>query len=261
MSGKQRGKTMTVAKLIVGNWKMNGLTVDSRERAAWLATAMKGHKALPFHMVLCPPATVISVVAAALKGSGIQWGGQDCHDQTAGAFTGGISAEMLRDLGCTHAILGHSERRQQHKETSESVSAKAKAAHAAGRTAIICVGELEGERAAGQADNVIAEQLKLSVPATATSENTVIAYEPVWAIGTGKTASYDDIRHMHALIRSKISKRVSKGAWMPVLYGGSVKSGNAGEILHLPNVNGVLVGGASLKAEEFWAIAQSSAEE
>lgn len=252
---------MPVAKLIVGNWKMNGLTADSRERASALVKLMKSHKAIPFHMVLCPPATMLGVVAAALKGSDIQFGGQDCHDQASGAFTGNISAPMLKDAGCSYVILGHSERRQLHKESSEMIAAKAKSAHAAGLRAIICVGELDSERAAGNADKVVSDQLRLSVPETATSENTVIAYEPVWAIGTGKTASHDDIRHMHALIRTKISAKIGKGAWLPILYGGSVKAGNAGEILHLANVDGVLVGGASLKADEFWAIAKASAEE
>ena len=247
-------------KLIVGNWKMHGLRADSLERAEKLAGLMQGHKALPFSMVICPPATVLATVAAALKQSAIKWGGQDCHDQSAGAFTGDISATMLQDLGCSHVILGHSERRQHHQETSDSVAAKAKAVHAAGLVAIICVGELDAERTAGKAEKIVAEQLALSIPDTATSENTAIAYEPVWAIGTGKTASQEDITHMHALIRTKASEKVKKGAWLSLLYGGSVKSGNAGEILHLPNVDGVLVGGASLKTEEFWAIAQASGE-
>jgi triosephosphate isomerase len=199
-------------------------------------------------MVLCPPATMIAVVAAALAGSGIKWGGQDCHGQPSGAFTGDISAEMLKDLGCSYVIVGHSERRQQHKETSALVAAKAKASHTAGLTAIICVGELDHERTAGQADRIVSEQLKISIPDTATPENTVIAYEPVWAIGTGKTASSEDICQMHALIRAKA------GA-LPILYGGSVKADNAAEILHLPNVDGVLVGGASLKPDAFQAIA------
>ena len=246
---KQRVKQM---KLIVGNWKMNGLMSDSCERAKKLATLMSSHKAEGFRMVLCPPATAISAVASALRESAIKYGGQDCHDQLSGAFTGDISAEMLKDLGCAYVIIGHSERRQQHQETSASVSAKARAAHTAGLVAIICVGELDSERTAGQADKIVSEQLKISIPDTATPENTVIAYEPVWAIGSGKTASREDILHMHALIRGKAGK-------LPILYGGSVKAGNAGEILHIPNVDGVLVGGASLKAEEFWAIAQASA--
>lgn len=247
-------------KLIVGNWKMNGLIADSRERAEKLAAFMRGHQSLSFHMVICPPATVMATVAAVLQGTGIQWGGQDCHDQSTGAFTGNISAEMLKDVGCAHVILGHSERRQQHRETSESVAAKVKAAHAAGLVAIICVGELDSERTAGKAEKVVAGQVQSSLPDTATVENTVIAYEPVWAIGTGKTASLEDIQHMHALIRAEAGKKMKKDARVSILYGGSVKPGNAGEILHLPDVDGVLVGGASLKAEEFWAIAQASGE-
>jgi triosephosphate isomerase len=182
----------------------------------------------------------------------IACGGQDCHAEASGAFTGDISARMLKDLGCSHVIVGHSERRQFHKETSAQVAAKAGAAHAAGLTAIVCVGETDAERTAGRADAVVLEQLAASIPGTATPANTVIAYEPVWAIGTGKVASAEDILHMHALIRSKTE------AEMRLLYGGSVKASNAGEILHLKNVDGVLVGGASLKVEEFWAIAQAA---
>jgi triosephosphate isomerase len=244
---------MAATKLIVGNWKMNGLAADSRERAEKLVAAVKTSKSASFQMVLCPPTTMIAGLGGMLKGSPIQWGGQDCHEQPSGAFTGDIAAAMLKDLGCTHVIVGHSERRQYHKETSVQVAAKAKAAHAAGLTAIICVGELDSERSAGKADSVVAGQLKESIPETATEENTVIAYEPVWAIGTGKVASSDDIKQMHALIHSKVGKR-------PILYGGSVKGSNAGEILHIPHVDGVLVGGASLKAEEFMAIAEASAE-
>ncbi|MFH1158545.1 MAG: triose-phosphate isomerase [Pseudomonadota bacterium] len=244
---------MSFPKLIVGNWKMNGLTADSRERILELKASMKGDEPFSFHMILCPPATMLPLVAEALKGSLIGLGAQNCHDQSSGAFTGEIAAEMLKDLGCTHVIVGHSERRQQNRETSASVAARAKAAHAAGLVAIICVGELDGERTSGQADDVVTGQLKDSIPATATEENTVIAYEPVWAIGTGKTASGDDIRHMHALIRDEAGK-------LPILYGGSVKASNAREILHLPNVDGALVGGASLKAEEFMGIAKASAQ-
>jgi triosephosphate isomerase len=238
-------------KLIVGNWKMNGLTADGMERAKKLAVLMQatGHPAV--EVVLCPPATLIQCVAESVKGSGIHCGGQDCHDQAAGAYTGDISAQMLKDLGCSYVVVGHSERRQFHKETSALVAAKAQAAHAAGLIAIICVGETDAERVAGRADAIVAEQLRDSIPAAATAHNTVVAYEPVWAIGTGKVASSEDIRQMHALIRSKT------GAGMRLLYGGSVKSGNAGEIMGLPHVDGVLVGGASLKVEEFWAIAQA----
>lgn len=243
---------MSTAKLIVGNWKMNGLQADSRERIEKLAEAVKSAKTGAFDMVLCPPATLITTVGWFLKQSSIKWGGQDCHAQSSGAYTGDISAPMLKDLGCAYVILGHSERRQYHKETSEEVLAKAKAAHAAGLIAIICIGETDAERTAGKADAVVSTQLAASMPDTATPENTVIAYEPVWAIGTGKVASTDDILKMHALIRSK-SKVKSK-----ILYGGSVKGSNAKEILQLANVDGVLVGGASLKADEFMVIAEAS---
>lgn len=250
---------MSATKLIVGNWKMNGLLDDSRTRARALGSAVSALKDSGFDMVLCPPATMIAAVAEVLAGSGVQHGGQDCHTENSGAFTGNISALMLKDLGCTHVIIGHSERRQYHAETSALVAAKAAAAHAAGLIAIICIGETDAERSEGRADAVVAAQLAESIPPSATAENTAIAYEPVWAIGTGKTASSDDIKHMHALIRTKASEKVKNGAWLKLLYGGSVKAGNAGEILRLPNVDGVLVGGASLVAEDFLAIAKASA--
>jgi len=239
-----------MSKLIVGNWKMNGLLADSRERAEKLAAAVKSASA-SFHMVLCPPATMINAVSWFSKDSSLKLGGQDCSDQAPGAFTGDIAPEMLKDLGCAYVILGHSERRQIHKETSAQVAAKAKRANAVGLITIICVGELDSERTAGKQENVVAQQLKESIPEGATQENTVIAYEPVWAIGTGKTASGDDIKQMHAFIRSKVGK-------MQILYGGSVKAANAKEILHTENVDGVLVGGASLKVDEFMAIALAS---
>ncbi len=239
-----------MSKLIVGNWKMNGLLADSRERAEKLAAEVKS-EASSFHMVICPPATMINAVSWFSKDSAIRLGGQDCHDQPPGAFTGDIAPEMLKDLGCTYVILGHSERRQFHKETSAQVAAKAKRAHAVGLIAIICVGERDSERSAGKQESVVAQQLKESIPEGATPENTVIAYEPVWAIGTGKVASGDDIKNMHAFIRGKVGK-------MQILYGGSVKASNAKEILHTANVDGVLVGGASLKVEEFMGIAQAS---
>lgn len=249
---------MSATKLIVGNWKMNGLQADSRVRARALAEGVAALKDSGFDMVLCPPATMIAAVADTLAGSGVKHGGQDCHTETSGAFTGNISALMLKDLGCTHVILGHSERRQYHAETSALVAAKAAAAHAAGLVAIICVGETDAERSEGRADAVVAAQLAESVPAAATAENTAIAYEPVWAIGTGKTASSDDIKNMHAHIHAKAGEKI---AGTPrLLYGGSVKAGNAGEILHLPHVDGVLVGGASLVAEDFLAIAKASAQ-
>lgn len=239
---------MSAAKLIVGNWKMNGLLSDSQPRVEALKSAASGK----FEMVLCPPATLVQACGCWLKGSAVKTGGQDCHAQPSGAFTGNVSAQMLKDIGCAYVIVGHSERRQYHKETSADVAEKAKAAHAAGLVAIICIGETDEERTAGRANDVVSKQLAESVPAGATPENTVIAYEPVWAIGTGKVASTDDIKGIHALIRDKSAVKAK------ILYGGSVKGSNAAEILHLPNVDGVLVGGASLKAEEFLAIASAA---
>ncbi len=238
-------------KLIVGNWKMNGLAAESLARVEKLAVAVENDSSNNFHMVVCPPATLLAPLGAKLKDKAIRWGGQDCHAAASGAFTGDIAAPMLKDLGCDFVILGHSERRGRHKETSADVAAKAKSAHAAGLVAIICVGELEAERDAGKHESVVGQQLSQSIPDTASPENTVIAYEPVWAIGTGKTASDDDIRQMHAFIRGKVGR-------MQILYGGSVKAANAREILHIDNVDGVLVGGASLKPEEFMAIASAS---
>lgn len=237
------------AKLIVGNWKMNGLRADSKERVEKLKAAEASDA---YDLVLCPPATLVAQVAGFTVGTAIAVGGQDCHAEASGAFTGNISAPMLKDIGCSYVIVGHSERRQLHGETDDTVLAKAKAAHAAGLTAIICIGETDEERTAGQANSVVRSQLAASVPQGATAENTVIAYEPVWAIGTGKVASVDDIKAMHAVIREEAKFKAR------ILYGGSVKGANAKEILHIPNVDGVLVGGASLKADEFLAIASAS---
>lgn len=242
---------MSALKLVAGNWKMNGLAADSRQRVEQLQI-LAGQKPPPCDVVLCPPTTALGLAGQLLKNSKIALGGQDCHAQASGAFTGDISAAMLKDMGCRFVIVGHSERRQHHKETSEQVRNKAKAAHAAGLIAIVCVGETDAEREAGKAQEIVDQQLRNSLPDTATAQNTVIAYEPVWAIGTGKTASSDDIKSMHAFIRSK-------AAPFRILYGGSVKGANAREILHLPDVDGVLVGGASLKAEEFWEIACAAA--
>jgi triosephosphate isomerase (TIM) len=240
---------MTIKKLIAGNWKMNGLAADGRERAQALADLGNNPA---FDMVLCPPATLIQQTLWLLKDSGVAVGGQDCHVKEHGAFTGDVSAAMLKDLGCAYVILGHSERRQHHKETSLEVAAKTLAAHAAGLTAIVCVGETLEQREAGHAQDVVEKQLAESLPPGATAANTVIAYEPVWAIGTGKVASNEDIKTMHAHIRTL-------AGGMRILYGGSVKADGAREILHIENVNGVLVGGASLKADEFRAIALASA--
>ena len=205
---------MTTPKLIVGNWKMNGLTADTVDR---VAQVLAGY-APPSIMVLCPPATLVSLVADKVEGSVIQLGAQDCHAEASGAFTGDISATMLKDLKCKWVIVGHSERRQNHKETSAQVAAKAKAVHAAGMIAIICIGETDADRMAGRANDIVSSQLKDSIPDTATQENTVIAYEPIWAIGTGKTASVDDIKQMHAFIRGKLPEKICFLSFALMLY-------------------------------------------
>lgn len=248
---------MPVKKLIAGNWKMNGLRADAAERVSALAQRMTSIQPKDFDMLICPPATLLQDMRTQMQGSGLLLGGQDCHAQEAGAYTGDISPLMLTDMGCTHVIVGHSERRQYHKESSPDVAAKARAAHAAGLTAIICVGESEMEREAGYAQKIVSTQLKESVPDTATAENTVIAYEPVWAIGTGKSATAEDITDMHAFIRGFVADMMANTAWLKLLYGGSVNTGNAPAVLHTPNVDGVLVGGASLKPEDFWSIAMA----
>lgn len=243
--------TAKTGKLIVGNWKMNGLREDAAKRAQAIGEAAQAEGREAFDIVLCPPATLLSEVRAA-AGKAVALGAQDCHHKDFGAYTGNISALMLKDAGCSYVILGHSERRQLQGETSEQVAAKAHAALNAGLVAIICVGETDAERTAGQQNDVVAAQLEASLPEGANKDNTVIAYEPVWAIGTGKTASAEDVRAMHAHIRE------IAGVGMRILYGGSVKAANAAEILHTENVDGVLVGGASLIAEDFLAIARAS---
>ena len=235
--------------LVAGNWKMNGLASSLSELTA-LKEALAA-KPAPCDVLVCPPATLIAQANWHVKGA-FALGGQDCHAQPKGAFTGDIAAEMLKDAGASHVILGHSERRQVHGETDAQVAAKAKAAWRAGLTAIICVGETEAEREAGDHNPVCAGQIQGSVPDGATPANTVIAYEPVWAIGTGKTPTTDDIAAMHAHLRASLVSCLGEaGRGMLILYGGSVKGDNAGEILNLPEVGGALVGGASLKADDF----------
>lgn len=212
---------------------------------------------VPADILLCPPATLISRATQVARGR-IGIGGQDCHEAASGAFTGDISAEMLRDAGAIAVIVGHSERRQFHREKSSQVAAKGRAAWRAGLLAIICIGETESERLAGGALDICKDQLAASVPEGASPENTAIAYEPVWAIGTGRTPSFEDIVTMHRHIRHCLTSRFGCPAGeIRVLYGGSVKPGNAAEILQLPEVGGALVGGASLRAEEFAAIFSS----
>jgi len=237
--------------LVAGNWKMHGLKASAAELQKMIAGAQKlAH----VDLMICPPATLLGDFAAATRGSPLAIGAQDCHALPAGACTGDISAEMLMDAGAQAVIVGHSERRQHHGETDAAVRAKALAARRAGLLAIVCVGETRAERDAGAARSVVQTQLDGSLPAGAA--DFVIAYEPVWAIGTGRTPTARDITDMHGLIRERLCERYSAaGREVRILYGGSVKPGNARELMAVDNVDGALVGGASLKAEEFLAIA------
>jgi triosephosphate isomerase (TIM) len=240
-----------IRPLVAGNWKMNGVEAALSEvRSLADGVASRAPNA---DVMLCPPATLISATVAA-GGGRLAVGGQDCHRQPNGAHTGDISAEMLVDAGATAVIVGHSERRADHGERSEDVAAKALAAYRAGLTAIICVGETAGERAAGLTLRVIERQLAGSLPSAATADNTVVAYEPVWAIGTGLTPTAEDVATVHAFMRGYLSERVQSGQNVRLLYGGSVKAANAAELMAVANVNGALVGGASLKAADFLRI-------
>ncbi|MBX6322241.1 MAG: triose-phosphate isomerase [Rhodospirillaceae bacterium] len=242
--------------LVAGNWKMNGLREDGSALARALAQRAR-QSALRCEVAVCPPATLLEAVGRVLAGSGIALGAQDCHTERSGAFTGDVSAVMLADAGCRYVILGHSERRAGHGETDELVRAKAAAAHAAGLVAIVCIGETEAERQAGQTLAVVGRQLAGSLPPGASAANTVIAYEPVWAIGTGRTPTPADVREVHAHLRTLLRGRVADGERVRILYGGSVKPENAASLLAIEDVDGALVGGASLKADDFWRIAQA----
>ncbi|MDH5488745.1 MAG: triose-phosphate isomerase [Rhodospirillaceae bacterium] len=252
--------TATRRTLIAGNWKMNGKSADGVALATSVGGKMKSAAGASFDMLVCPPFTLISKVGEAIKGSGVMLGGQDCHTNVSGAHTGDISAEMLKDMGCGAVIVGHSERRTDHKETDELVAAKASAAHAAGLIAVICIGETEAERDAGKTLDVNGSQVAGSVPAGSNAKNTVIAYEPVWAIGTGRTPTNDEVQEVHAFIRGELAKKVgaNEAAAMRILYGGSMKPGNAKELIALADVDGGLIGGASLNADDFWAIGEAS---
>jgi triosephosphate isomerase (TIM) len=244
--------------LVAGNWKMNGL----QGSAAVLRQVIEGYSPelqQKADFLLCPPATLIHAFAAAAAGSRIAIGGQDCHPKASGAFTGDLSAEMLADAGATHVIVGHSERRQHHGESDAVVRAKAEAARRAGLTAIVCLGEMREEREAGKTLDVVRRQLRGSVPERATSADLVIAYEPVWAIGTGLTPIAADVGEVHALIRDELRALVEDtgAAGVRILYGGSVKPSNAKELLTVENVDGALVGGASLVAADFLGIARA----
>ena len=242
--------------LIAGNWKMNGLRQDGVARTKDLA-ARAGKAAPKCDIVLCPPATLVQAVAEAAKGGPVAVGGQDCHAKASGAHTGDISAVMLADAGARYVIVGHSERRQAHHESDADVRAKAQAAHAAGLIAIVCVGESEAQRDAGQALSVVEAQVAGSVPDGAIPKTTVVAYEPIWAIGTGRTPTIEQIAEVHGAIRAALAKRHGGEIGFRILYGGSVKASNAKQILALADVDGALVGGASLDAAEFWGIVES----
>jgi triosephosphate isomerase len=234
--------------LIAGNWKMHGLTEDS----ASLARAIRsGLGDLSPEVLVCPPFTQIAAVAAILAGSSIAVGAQNCHSQRLGAHTGEISASMLRDLGAQYVILGHSERRADQGESNTLIAHKVEAAVAVGLVPIVCVGETEAQRDAGQQEAVVGRQLAGSLGEFFAG---VVAYEPIWAIGTGKVPTVEDITAMHAFIRAELVRAQTVGASTRILYGGSVKPGNAGQILKLPEVGGALVGGASLVAEDFLGI-------
>ncbi|HWP27779.1 MAG TPA: triose-phosphate isomerase [Xanthobacteraceae bacterium] len=240
--------------LVAGNWKMNGL----QSSVAELAKIIEGACRLSnVDLLVCPPATLVAAFAAKARGSRVAIGGQDCHPEPAGAFTGDISAEMLADAGATAVIVGHSERRIFHGETDAQVRAKLFAAWRARLTAIVCIGETQEERAAGQTLEVIGRQLAGSLGDGASGSNLVIAYEPVWAIGTGLTPTAADVAEAHAFVRDHLrTKFGAVSEAIRILYGGSVKPSNARELLGVVNVDGALVGGASLRAEEFLAIAK-----
>jgi triosephosphate isomerase len=245
--------TSTIRALIAGNWKMNGLSGDLREAQA-LAEALRTEPAAA-RVALCPPFTLIDRMAEMLRGAAVEIGAQDVHVQPSGAFTGDICAAMLTDAGASLVILGHSERRTFHGETNADVAAKVESALLGGLEPIVCVGETLEERKAGHAEARVSEQLKGSLPLVLEGRAFSIAYEPVWAIGSGLTPSSDEIAEMHAAIRAVLVERLGQsGARAPILYGGSVKPANASEILALPNVDGALVGGASLKAADFLTI-------
>ena len=249
--------TPDIRPLVAGNWKMNG----TRENLAELKAISEGlgpDLADLIDALICPPATLLYVATAVAESTPLSIGAQDCHEKQSGAYTGDISAEMIADCLATHVLVGHSERRTLHGESNGTVRAKAEAAKAAGLVRVICIGETEAERKAGKTLDVLGSQLAGSVPDGVTAEDTVIAYEPVWAIGTGLTPTVADVTEAHAFIRAEMKTRFAgEGAGMRLLYGGSVKPDNAAELLAVPHVDGALIGGASLKAADFLAICKA----
>jgi triosephosphate isomerase len=240
--------------IVAGNWKMNGLSASLAQIEA-MAQGYDAPLKSRVELLICPPATLVGA-AIATAGGRLSIGGQDCHQKASGAHTGDVSASMLADLGATFVIVGHSERRTDHAESSELVKAKAEAALAAGLIAILCVGETDAERKAGRTLDVVGAQIADSLPAGATAANLVLAYEPVWAIGTGLTPTAADVADVHAFIRAELARALgAEGAGVRILYGGSVKPSNAVELMGVANVDGALVGGASLTSKDFLGIA------
>jgi triosephosphate isomerase len=244
--------------LIAGNWKMNTLRGDAQALAQALVDRVRSEGDPGADMLVCPPVTGLHIVGEVVNGTSVALGAQDCHPGDFGAHTGDINAQMLSDSGCSHVIVGHSERRADHGEGNALVRDKAAAAQSAGLTAIICVGETLEQRDSGETLAVITDQISGSLPAQSKANNTVIAYEPVWAIGTGRTPTLEQIVEVHDHMRDLLGKHMSDSTDVRLLYGGSVNPGNAEDILAIENVNGGLVGGASLKAEDFWTICRSS---
>ncbi len=251
--------TSTPRSLVAGNWKMNGLRETGRDLAAGIAEAQQNSTPVACDVLICPPAHLLVEAGAAVAGSAVALGAQDCHANEGGAHTGDVSSEMIADCGASYVIVGHSERRTDHGETDADVRGKAEAAWRAGLTAIICIGETEAERDAGKALEVVETQIAGSVPDGATAGNTVVAYEPVWAIGTGRTPTTDDIAEVHDRLRELLAARFgTEGDGMRLLYGGSMKPENAVAIMAVENVNGGLIGGAALKPETFWPIVEAA---
>lgn len=245
--------------LVAGNWKMNG-TMQSLDEVGRLIDMLKGIR-VRCDVMICPPATLIAPMARLVASTSIKLGGQDCHTEAKGAHTGDISAPMLHDAGCSGVIVGHSERRAAYGESDTLIKHKAAAAHRAGLTAIICIGETLEERKAGRTLDIVAGQLEGALPASASASDTILAYEPVWAIGTGLTPTLEEVAEVHDLIRARLREALgeAQGNGLAILYGGSVKPGNAADLMSVSNVNGALVGGASLKSEDFMGIIQAYA--
>ncbi|MBT9382459.1 triose-phosphate isomerase [Pseudooceanicola sp. CBS1P-1] len=239
-------------KLAAGNWKMNGMKASLAE----IEALAKAHPDPACDLLICPPATLIAAAAEICQGTGVKIGGQTCHDRLAGAHTGDISATMLKDAGASAVILGHSERREDHEESSEDVRMLAKTAQSAGLMTVVCVGESLFQRQSTNTLDIIGAQLSLSIPDSSTGENLIVAYEPIWAIGSGLTPTKDEIGEVHDFMRARLEHRFGYGVGKSVrlLYGGSVKGSNAEEIFSISNVDGALVGGASLTAEDFGPI-------